>query len=345
MLTKKKWFILVTAITFIVLVSIVLISLRATPVPIMNIPVGQFAMDDLSLLDRSTGDRLSVGMKKEDVKRELPLQEKYYKKGQMEFMYDYNEQVEYINAISNHDKFVTPRGIRNGDKQSKVLERYGLGTFELDPDEAPGTAYSLLKVGEVITFIDDSESLAEIEDESLIYTLYFFWTEEKHPKVKSIMIGQYSKSPKDSKAEGIKRIRESALNIPETAQEIISLYDRYLEQSIVSHIQFENYQITFEKYQQLDKLSLQIISNLMIGLNEMDDNLYPPEFKKQLLEFIDEGKRQIEERSQEERVADEIANHKITISIHEYRKRFGKLALQFDCAISSDSFIDVQIGF
>jgi hypothetical protein len=345
MLTKKKWLILVTAITFIVLVFIVLISLRATPVPIMNIPVGQFAMDDLSLLDRSTGDRLSVGMKKEDVKRELPLHDNYYKKGQLEFMYDYNNQVEYINALSKHDKFVTSRGIRNGDKQSKVLERYGLGTFELDPFDAPGTAYSLLKEGEVITFIDDSESLAEIEDESLIYTLYFFWTEEKHPKVKSIMIGQYSKSPKDSKAEGIKRIRESALNIPETAQEIISLYDQYLEQSIFSHIQFENYQISFEKYQQLDKLSLQIISNLMNGFNKMDDNLYPPEFKKQLLEFIEEGKRLIEERSQEERVADEVVNHKITVSIHEYRNRFGKLASQFDCAISSDSFIDVQNGF
>ena len=157
------------------------------------------------------------------------------------------------------------------------------------------------------------------------------------------MIGEYSESLKDPKAEGIKRVRESVLNIPETAQEIISLYDSYLEKTIVGHIQFENYQITFERYQQLDKLSIQIIRNLMNGLAKKDDNLYPPKFKKEILDTMEEGIRLIHERSKEERYADKATNHQITVSLKEYRDRFGVLARQFDCDISIDSFIDVQV--
>lgn len=343
MLTQKKWYILVAVLVFIMISLMVLKYLRAPSIPIMSTPAGNFTMEDLSLLERSSGERLSIGMKKEDVLKQFPHYMRYINKGQLQFMYDYNDQLNYINALPEHNKFVTARGIRNGDKQSKVLQQYGPGTYELD-SIGSSTAYALLKEGEVLTFIKDSESLAEIENESLIYALYFHWTEKKHPKVRSIMIGKYSDSLKDPKAESIKQIRESVSYIPETAQEIISLYDSYLEKAITGHIRFENYQITFEKYQELDKLSIQIISNLMNGFAKKNDDLYPPKFKKEILDFMDEGIRLIQERSQEERDADKVINHQITVSFKEYRDRFGELARQFDCEIFSNSLIDVQVG-
>ena len=343
MLTRKKWYMLVAVLIFIVIGLLVQKYASSPALPMMTTPIGSFTMEDLSLLERSSGQSFSIGLHKEDVQTQFPHHMKYINKGQLEFMYDYNDQVGYINALPEHNKFVTARGIRIGDKQSKVLERYGAGTYETDLLGTSATAYAMFKEGEVLTFIKDSESLAEADDEYSIYVLYFFWAGDKHPKVQSIMIGKYSESLKDPEAESIKRIKESVLNIPETAQEIVSLYDRYLEGAIVGHIQFENYQINFERYQQLDKLAVQIIRNLMNGFAKNDDELYPPKFKEAMLDFMDEGIRLIQERSREERNADKSTNHQITVTLKQYRDRFGELARQFDCEISDDSFIDVQI--
>ena len=152
-MAKKKLYILVVVFGFVVIGLVVLKYMCAPSLPITTTPVGNFTIEDLSLLERSSGKRLSIGLKKEDVQKQFPHNMRYVNKGQLQFMYDSNDEVEFINALPNHNKFVTARGIQNGNKQSKVLQLYGLGTYETDILGESATAYAMLKEGEVLTFI------------------------------------------------------------------------------------------------------------------------------------------------------------------------------------------------
>jgi len=281
-------------------------------------------------------------MTKEYLSATFPELSKYLEKGQLQYDYDYKDEVSYLNALPDHNKFATVRGIRIGDSQSKVFEKYGQETFNSDHYGA-ASAYALHKQGEIIKFIKDSEAIAGIVDESEIYTLYFFWEGENNPKVKSMLIQQYRDGLKDPSAESIKRIRESAVNIPDTAEGVIALYDEYWEEIINAHIFYKTGQISAERFISLNELSKQMISNLINGVSLMDDALYPADFQSAVLELMHEGIALIDESMDTERSAEQETTRNIMVSIQEYCARFTELALQFDYEISNYSSVLLEM--
>lgn len=338
---KKKTFVFyVSTITTIPLILVMYYLLQHAPVPLSSAPPGTFTLDDLSFVEMKTGKRLFIDMTKDEIQlfgnavenaRAQKFEYRYYNSSN-------HNRVGHITILPKGKNYATARGIRIEDNKNKVIERYGPVTFSTEKL----SGYAFIKNGEEITLLPDSEAIANVTNESSIHTLLFHWTIEENPKVYKITVENYADGNKDPKAEGKKRVRESVTNIPETGEGVVALYNKYLEQAITGHIQFENYQIGYTRYRELDELSLQMIRNLANGLMAKGDSLYPAGFKQNWIDFMEEGYQLIDHRSKNKRNADKEINHGITVNLKKYRDRMVDLAGKFGYSISSDSLINIQ---
>ena len=235
---KKKTFVFyVSTITTIPLILVMYYLLQHAPVPLSSASPGTFTLDDLSFVEMKTGKRLFIDMTKDEIQLFGNAVENA-KAQKFEYRY-YNSsnhnRVGHITILPEGKNYATARGIRIEDNKNKVIERYGPVTFSTEKL----SGYAFIKNGGEITFLPDSEAIANVTNESSIHTLLFHWTIEQKPKFTKLPLKIMQTGIKIRRREGKKRVRESVTNIPETGEGIVALYNKYLEQAITGHIQFE----------------------------------------------------------------------------------------------------------
>jgi hypothetical protein len=336
-ITRKRVLLFSAIVVILVVLTIVIFEIsRNSSTIVASTKPGIFTDVDMSLQDEQLHQQLFIGMGVEQIKSSYPD----LKKMATQLTYSYNHSKTKVEALvveKDGKQFSTPRGIRIGDSQKKVLEHYGPYTFQVNGH----FCYVFRKEGAELQLIKNSQELADEKNTSSLYEIIIGFT-LKNPTVNQIGISPYENGQKDPVAGGIISIRKSAETIPEDIDSVFYLYDQYLEASNVAHMQFANYQISYEEYRRLDEISLQVFRNYIDGLKRVNEVAFKAGFKADIISIAEEGYQLIDDRSKTKRDSDAKENAKITSQLISHRKKLESLARTYDSAVSSNSHIYIQ---
>jgi hypothetical protein len=299
---------------------------------------GIFTADDLSIQDEKEGQRLFIGMESKQILNLYPDYMAIAKQKQFTFLFDSAKRsVEAFSVEEEGKHFSTFRGIRIGDSEQDVERVYGTSTFHGENYYS----YVFRKEGSNLILIANSEALANESTTSNLYTISFGFTLKK-PKVLNMQMSSYERGQKDPVAEGIKSIRISSKTIPNDVDDALHIYNKYLEEANIAHIQFENNYNGYEEYRRLDEISLQKFTNYINILKNADDAKFPPGFKADMISLAEEGYHLIDDRSRTKRNSDPKIDKPITKELVNHRRSLVALAEKYGSAVPDDSFIYTQ---
>lgn len=131
---------------------------------------------------------------------------------------------------------------------------------------------------------------------------------------------------------------------PVTIQDFLVLYDRYLEQSINSHMTVMNGQIDLDRYKFLNTISVMKISMLLSNLTKENVENYSDAFKLEASKLVNKGVILFTDINlmQEH---NEAELKRFTMKIKEHRNDLLILSDNYEAGLSKESNIDIQLQF